>query len=124
WFRGRGHLQAVLAELADCGFTGKFGLSVDKFHGIRTERLADFCLAARRIFNRDNVLSLSYASRRPDQGLEPVRSLAEALGGVVEWSEMLGRYLLVSPELTMVLNWNHLAPVERAEKLTGAWDDT
>ncbi len=35
---------------------------------------------------------------------------------------MLGRYLLVSRELTMTLNWNHLAPVERAEKLDGAWD--
>ena len=22
----------------------------------------------------------------------------------------------------MTLNWNHLAPVERAERLTGAWD--
>jgi hypothetical protein len=30
--------------------------------------------------------------------------------------------LLVSRELTMTLNWNHLAPVERAEKLDGAWD--
>src|SRR5262249_34556647 len=32
------------------------------------------------------------------------------------------RYLLVSPELTMTLNWNHLAPVERAERFAGAWD--
>jgi len=24
----------------------------------------------------------------------------------------------------MTLNWNHLAPVERAEKLSGAWDGT
>ena len=28
---------------------------------------------------------------------------------------MFGRYLLVSDDLTMTLNWNHLAPVERAE---------
>jgi hypothetical protein len=41
---------------------------------------------------------------------------------VVDWSPLLGRYLLVSPELTMTLNWNHLAPVERAEQLAGAWD--
>src|SRR6266481_5867448 len=75
------------------GFTGKLGLSVDKFHGIRTEALADFCRAARRVFRRDDILSLSYASRRPDLGLEPVRSLAQALDGVVEWSEMLGRFL-------------------------------
>ena len=44
------------------------------------------------------------------------------LDAVVEWSDVLRRYLLVSPELTMTLNWNHLAPVERAERLTGAWD--
>ena len=37
---------------------------------------------------------------------------------------MLHRYLLVSPELTMTLNWNHLAPVERAERFTGGWDGT
>jgi hypothetical protein len=30
--------------------------------------------------------------------------------------------MLVTPELTIVVNWNHLAPVERAERLAGAWD--
>jgi hypothetical protein len=44
------------------------------------------------------------------------------IGGVIDWSDMLRRYLLVTPDTTMILNWNHLAPVERAEKLTGAWD--
>src|SRR5262249_43063159 len=109
---------------ADTGFAGKLGLSVDKFHGIQTEALARFCRAARRIFRRDNIVSLSYASRSPNQGLEPVRALAEALEGVIEWSELLGRFLLVTPDMTMVLNWNHLAPVERAEQLTGGSDGT
>ncbi len=122
WFQDAGQLETVLAELAAAGFTGKLGLSVDKFHGVHTGQLAEFCRAARRIFGRDNILSLSYASRRPDQGLEPIHALAQQLDAVVEWSEMLGRYLLVSPELTMTLNWNHLAPVERAERLTGGWD--
>ena len=122
WFRDKRHLHAELGRLAATGFSGKLGLSVDKFHGICTEALVQFCRAARRIFSRDDILSLSYASRRPDAGLEPVRALAQALDGVVEWSDTLGRYLLVSLDLTMVLNWNHLAPVERAEKLGGAWD--
>jgi hypothetical protein len=122
WFRDTVHLETVLRELAAAGFTGKLGLSVDKFHGVHTGQLAEFCRAARRIFDRDNVLSLSYASRRPDQGLEPIHALAQQLDAVVEWSEMLRRYLLVSQELTMTLNWNHLAPVERAERLTGGWD--
>jgi radical SAM protein with 4Fe4S-binding SPASM domain len=124
WHESPQHLRETLRELADAGFTGKLGLSVDKFHGVHTPRLAEFCRIARAVFARDNVLSLSYASRRPDAGLEPVHALAKELDAVVEWSPLLGRYLLVSGELTMTLNWNHLAPVERAERLDGAWDGT
>jgi pyruvate-formate lyase-activating enzyme len=122
WFRDAAHLEQVLGELHAAGFAGKIGLSIDKFHGVATTRLAEFCRAARRIFGRDNVLALSYASRQPDLGLEPIRALAGELDAVVEWSPMLRRYLLVAVDLTMTLNWNHLAPVERAERLTGAWD--
>jgi hypothetical protein len=122
WFTDAAHLEAVLSDLAGAGYTGKLGLSVDKFHGMQTAKLAEFCHTARRVLGRDNVLSLSYASRRPDLGLEPVRELADALGAVIEWSEALHRHLLVSSDLTMTLNWNHLAPVERAERFTGAWD--
>jgi MoaA/NifB/PqqE/SkfB family radical SAM enzyme len=122
WYRDQQELDRVLGDLAAAGFTGKLGLSVDKFHGIETARLVDFCQTARRVFDRDNIISLSYASRRPDLGLEPIQRLASELHGVIEWSELLGRYLLVAANMTMVLNWNHLAPVERAEKFSGAWD--
>jgi pyruvate-formate lyase-activating enzyme len=125
WYNDVAHLETVLTALHDAGFTGKLGLSVDKFHGtLHTERLAEFCRTARRVFDRDTIVSLSYASRSPEQGLEPVRDLAAELDGVIDWSPMLHRHLLVTPELTMVLNWNHLAPVERAERLTGGWDGT
>jgi MoaA/NifB/PqqE/SkfB family radical SAM enzyme len=122
WHRDEAHLEQELARLADAGFSGKLGLSVDKFHGRHTPQAAEFCRVARRVFGRDNVVALSYASRHPGQGLEPVQDLARELGAVVEWSDLLGRYLLVSAELTMTVNWNHLAPVERAERFTGAWD--
>jgi MoaA/NifB/PqqE/SkfB family radical SAM enzyme len=122
WQRDAAHLEAVLAELRDAGFSGKLGLSVDKFHGPHTAKAAEFCRVARRVFGRDNIVGLSYASRHPDQGLEPVRALARELDAVIDWSPLLRRYLLVSPELTITLNWNHLAPVERAERFTGAWD--
>jgi pyruvate-formate lyase-activating enzyme len=122
WFQDTAHLEEVLGELAAAGFDGKLGLSVDKFHGVHTGQLAEFCRVARRVFDRDSVLSLSYASRHPDQGLEPVRNLAAELDAILEWSDLLGRYLFVSPDLTMTLNWNHLAPVERAERLDGGWD--
>ena len=123
WHRDDDHLAGVLAELRDAGFTGKLGLSVDKFHGMDIAKLAGFCRVARRVFDRDTVLSLSYASRAPDKGLEPIRRLAAELDAVVEWSDMLGKYLLVSDDFTMTLNWNHLATVERAEDLPGdPWD--
>ena len=112
-----------MTELLDAGFSGKIGLSVDKFHGMEIAKLAEFCNVTRAVFDRDNALSLSYASRAPDKGLEPIERLAEELGGVVAWSELLGRYMLVSDDLTMTLSWNHLATVERAEGLPGnPWD--
>src|SRR5581483_10704746 len=64
WFKTLSDLEATLSRLAESGFTGKLGLSIDKFHGIRTEDLATFCRSARRIFKRDNIVSISYASRR------------------------------------------------------------
>jgi hypothetical protein len=122
WFADEAHLESTLTQLRDAGFTGKLGLSVDKFHGKHTAHAATFCCMARKVFGRDNIVSLSYASRSPEQSLEPVRELAQYLDGVIDWSDWLHRYLLVTPELTIVLNWNHLAPVERAERFTGAWD--
>jgi hypothetical protein len=122
WHTDAAHLRGVLSELKSAGFTGKLGLSVDKFHGMHTTKAAEFCRIARDVFQRDTILSLSYASRHPEQGLEPVHALARELDAVVEWSAVLHRYLLVSPELTMTLNWNHLAAVERAEHFSGAWD--
>ena len=123
WHRDTEHLRAVLTELRDAGFTGKIGLSVDKFHGMDISKLAEFCRVARAVFERDTILSLSYASRARDIGLEPIERLAAELGGVVEWSDLLGRYMLVSDDLTMTACWNHLATVERAEGLPGdPWD--
>lgn len=122
WYQDEAHLRSVLTDLKNAGFTGKLGLGVDKFHGIRTDDLVRFCRVARDVFGRDNILSLAYASRNPHTGLGPVHKLAQALDAIVEWSDLLHRYLLVAPDLTMTLNWNHLAPVERAETLGADWD--
>jgi organic radical activating enzyme len=123
WYRDEAQLNEVLTNLKEAGFTGKLGLSVDKFHGIHTAQIATFCKAARRIFQRDAILSLSYASAHPDKGLEPIHKLARELDAVIDWSDLLHRYLLVAADFTMTLNWNHLATVERAEKLPGdPWD--
>jgi hypothetical protein len=123
WFEDVRHLAGVFRDLRDAGFSGKLGLSVDKFHGMDVAKLATFCRIARRVFGRDNILSLSYTSRSPDKGLEPIHRLCQELDAVIDWSPILRRYLLVSDEFTMTLNWNHLATVERAEGLPGnPWD--
>lgn len=122
WYQDETELTRVLSDLSDVGFTGKLGMTVDKFHGIDIAKLAMFCLIARKVFQKDNILSLSYASRAPDQGLELIKRLADALGGVLEYSELLHRHIVVTNDLTITLNWNHLAPVERAEKFAGGWD--
>lgn len=125
WFEDEAHLRTVLAAVHKAGFTGKLGLSVDKFHGMDIGKLATFCHIARQVFDRDTILSLSYASRSPEQGLEPIQRLAKELGGIIAWSDLLHRHMLVSDDLTMTLNWNHLATVERAETLPGnPWDGT
>ncbi|CAN5220083.1 hypothetical protein BH11PLA2_BH11PLA2_02980 [soil metagenome] len=123
WFETEKELRKVLKSLRDAGFTGKLGLSVDKFHGIKTEKLAQYCRVARKVFDQDTIIALNYASRAPDQGLEPIHKLAKELDAVVEYSPLLHRFLLVSDDFTMTLNWNHLANVERAEALPGSpWD--
>lgn len=122
WHTDAAHLESVLTALRQAGYTGKLGVSVDKFHGKHTAKAAEFCRIARKVFDRDNIVSLSYASRSPDRGLEPVQDLARELDALVDWSPLLHRYLLVAPDFTMVLNWNHLAAVERAENLKGSWD--
>jgi len=126
WPQSPQQARDILRELHDAGFQGKLGLSVDKFRGIRIESLVNYCHAARDVFQQDNILALNYASRHPSLGLEPIQKLAKALDGVVEWSDWLKRYLLVSDDFTMTLNWNHLAEVERAEHLGGGhtWDGT
>ena len=122
WFQNETELDAILKQLCETGFSGKLGLSIDKFHGNHLGQIVAFCRAARRIFDRDAMISLSYASPAPDRGLQPIQALAKELDAVVDWSDLLHRYMLVGPDFTMTLNWNHLAAVERAERLPSNWD--
>src|SRR5438132_10811989 len=51
WHEDAGQLERVLTDLRDAGYSGRLGLSVDKFHGSRhAEKLAEFCRTARRVF--------------------------------------------------------------------------
>jgi len=43
WFDSPEQTRRGADHLHDAGFTGKLGLSVDKFHGIPTGKLAGFC---------------------------------------------------------------------------------
>lgn len=122
WWRDVAFLETTLKRLFRSGFTGRLALSVDRFHPVRTDLHAQFCRSAARVSGRDDILCIAYASPSPTEGLERVRTLAQALGGVVEWSETLGRFMMVSPEVSATLNFNHLAAVERAEGITDNWD--
>lgn len=122
WHRDAAHLESTLRALLDAGFTGTIGVSVDRFHPVRAGVVAEFCRVAARVSKRDDFLSLNYASPAEHDGLEKIRLLAKELGGAFEWSDFLSRYLLVTDDLSMTTNWNHLAPVERAEDLASAWD--
>jgi hypothetical protein len=122
WYEDRAHLERVLRELRDTGYSGRIGLSVDKFHPVKTERLALFCEVVADVFERDDILAINYASAARAKGLERVEALARALGGTVGWSDLLGGHMLVTDRLSATLHWNHLAPVERAERLGGGFD--
>ena len=126
WHRDAGHLEVSADGTATKPASpAKSASAWTSSTALTFAKLAEFCRVARAVFDRDTILSLSYASRAPDQGLEPIRKLAEVLDAVVEWSDLLGRYLMVSDDLTVTMNWNHLAAVERAERLPGnPWDGT
>ena len=55
WHSDAKHAKRVLTQLRDAGFTGKIGLSVDKFHGMDIAKLAEFCRVTRGVFDRDTV---------------------------------------------------------------------
>lgn len=118
----RARCKKMLRAIYDAGFTGRIGISVDRFHPVKTSILRTFCEIVREVSGRDDAISLNYASRDRGEGLERIEALAKELGGAVAWSDLLGMPLLVSDDLSMTLHWNHLAPVERAERLGGGWD--
>jgi hypothetical protein len=124
WYEDRAHLERVLRDLYATGYSGRIGLSVDKFHPVRTPRLKTFCEVVRKVSGRDDAISINYASEARDKGLKRAEALAAELGGTVAWSDLLRAYMLVSEDISAVLHWNHLAPVERAEHLGGGWDGT
>ena len=80
WHDDAAHLDAVLTDLRDAGFTGKLGLSVDKFHGI-AHRQGWPSSAASPAGSSTATTSCRCPTpaAHPDQGLEPVRDLAAEL---------------------------------------------
>ena len=116
---------ACLTELRDAGFTRQARPERGQVprHPHRRSWPSSAASPA-RVFDRDTILSLSAtpAARR-------TRAWSRSGGWRRSWTawssgrSCCGRYLLVSDDLTMTLNWNHLAPVERAERLAGRpWD--
>jgi len=122
WWRDVPQLEATLRRVLRAGWTGRFSVSVDRWHPVRVETLAQFARSAAKVSRRDDILTIAYASEAPAKGLEKVQALAKALGGFVEFSPLLGCWMMVAPEVSATLNFNHLAAVERAETLADNWD--
>ncbi|MBL8967097.1 MAG: radical SAM protein [Spirochaetaceae bacterium] len=82
WWRDEAELTEVLGGLADAGFDGKLGLSVDAYHDSEAEALGAFVLAAFGAFGRrDCVEILSVESADDAPLLEKLRRLAAVAGG-------------------------------------------
>ena len=69
WQHDAAHAERTLAKLADAGFSGKIGLSVDKFHGSHTRVLAEFCRIARQVFARDEHYLACLRQPAPGPGI-------------------------------------------------------
>jgi radical SAM protein with 4Fe4S-binding SPASM domain len=122
WWKTVDELETTLKRLLRAGYSGRLGLSIDRFHPVKIDVLAQFARSAAKVSKRDDILTISYASGAPDAGLEKVQAVAKTLGGFVEFSPALGAWMLVAPDVSATLNFNHLAAVERAEGLTDNWD--
>lgn len=82
WWRDEAELSEVLRGLADAGFDGKLGLSVDAYHDSTAERLGAFVLAAFEAFGRrDCVEILSVESADDAPLLEKLRAVAALARG-------------------------------------------
>src|SRR4029077_14891726 len=51
----RAHLRTILADLYGAGFSGRIGVSIDKFHPVRTPVLRAFCEAVAEVSGRDDA---------------------------------------------------------------------
>ena len=82
WWRDGEELKATLGRLCDAGFDGTFGLSVDSYHGRRTDRLATFIDAVFAAWGRRDCVEI-LAVEGPDEAgdLAQLEDLAGLLPG-------------------------------------------
>jgi hypothetical protein len=122
WATNAGAVRERLLPLLQAGYDGKFCLSVDVYHRVATSRLVAFIAEAAALTGRGDICSLAYTSLSPTTGLEPIRAVAKALGLRLTGSLRQGSAHLLSPYLCLRLIYNHLSPVDKAEKLASGWD--
>lgn len=82
WWRDEAELEETLGSLAEAGFDGVIGLSVDRWHGSTAGRILPFIEAAHRAFGRLDCVEIASVIS-PDDGplLETLGAVAAALGG-------------------------------------------
>lgn len=82
WYRDEAALRETLGRVADAGFDGKIGLSVDTWHGQPEDRLLAFVGAVFEAFGRKDCIDI-LSVRAPDEGpaLARLGAIAKRFGG-------------------------------------------
>jgi hypothetical protein len=82
WFRDDAQLTSILGRVADSGFDGRIGLSVDRWHDQDEGKLLAFIAAAFEAFGRRDCVDILYV-RAPDEGPATAKlsAIARRFGG-------------------------------------------
>ncbi|HCM27006.1 MAG TPA: hypothetical protein DIC34_10755 [Treponema sp.] len=84
WWKDEAELAEALDGLADAGFDGKIGLSVDAYHGQAADRLLAFIRTAHEAFGRRDCVEITSVISADDGPLlQTFRTLASGLGGML-----------------------------------------
>jgi len=122
WFKSKKELLSVLKKLLECGYDGRFFVSIDAFHTQNLQKAALFIRAASEIWDRPDMVSIvCVKGAREKESLNRLKKLAALLN--TKFSGFLTqRAVMKSKELLIRVVFINLTPVGRAEKLRNPWD--
>lgn len=117
WFRNKPVLENALSRVLAAGFTGRFCVSIDRFHKVSLNKIGQFIITAVNLTGTPDVVSLVFVEHR-----EKIRSLAQYLGGKI----ISGPRLVVEQNDTFIglsakIVNIPLCPIGKAQTLKSPW---